>query len=149
MRKPLHLLMILLLATGTMNCSTDSKKSNRPEETDKSSMVKKRRDDGTLSSINPVDEDGYVHGVKTNFYDDGKTIHSKISYQHGRKHGPALWYFRNGQTYEHTNFIYGRKNGLTKRYYDTGELMEELTYDTGEEMPGKKKYTKDGLLISN
>ena len=95
-------------------------------------MVKRRRDDGTLSSINPVDEDRYVHGVKTNFYEDGKTVHSKISYVHRRKHGPAIWYY---------------KNGLTKRYYDTGEIMEELIYDTGKELPGKKKYTKEGNQI--
>ncbi len=147
MKKLLPILLIFIFSAGTITCSSDQKKSNAGKEEHQSSMVKKRRDDGTLSSINPVDEDRYVHGVKTNFYEDGKTIHSKISYEHGRKHGPAIWYYKNGQIYEHTNFIYGRKNGLTKRYYDTGELMEELTYDTGKELPGKKKYTREGNQI--
>ena len=145
---PLILLIFLLIA-GTIACSSGDKKSEFGKEENPAKTVKKRRDDGTISSINPVDEDGYVHGMKTNLYEDGKTIHSKISYEHGRKHGPAIWYFKNGQIYEHTNYIYGRKNGLTKRYYDTGEIMEELTYDTGEELPGKKKYTRKGNLVSD
>ncbi|MEN8228403.1 MAG: hypothetical protein ABFS38_09640 [Bacteroidota bacterium] len=147
MRKPLQILLILLISVGTIACNPESKKSTSSDE-EQPSMVKKRRDDGTLSSINQVDEEGYVHGVKTNFYEDGVTVHSKISYEHGRKHGPAIWYFKSGQVYEHTNFIYGRKNGLTKRYYDTGELMEEFTYDTGEELPGKKRYNREGDLIT-
>jgi antitoxin component YwqK of YwqJK toxin-antitoxin module len=110
-------------------------------------MVKKRREDGTLSSLNPVDEDGYVHGVKINFYDDGLTVHSKITYEHGRKHGPAIWFFKSGKIYEHTTYYQNKKNGLTKRYYETGELYEETSFDAGEELPGKKIYTKEGELI--
>ncbi len=147
MRKLFHILLIFLISAGTIACNPESKKSNS-NDAEHSSLVKKRRNDGTLSSINPVDKDGYVHGVKTNFYDDGVTVHSKISYEHGRKHGPAIWYFRSGNVYEHTNYYHNRKNGLTKRYYDTGELMEELTYDTGEELPGTKKYNREGDLIT-
>ena len=111
-------------------------------------MVKKKREDGTLSSLNPVDENGYVHGVKVNFYDDGLTVHSKITYEHGRKHGPAIWFFKSGNIFEHTTFYQNRKNGLTKRYYETGDLYEEITYEAGEELPGKKTYDKEGNLIS-
>lgn len=49
-------------------------------------------------------------------------------YEDGKKHGPALLYYKNGQVHEHTNFHYGRKQGLAKKYYKTGQLMEELTY---------------------
>jgi antitoxin component YwqK of YwqJK toxin-antitoxin module len=112
-------------------------------------MVKKRREDGTLSSINPVDEEGYVHGVKVNFYEDGVTVHSKITYEHGRKHGPAIWFFKNGKIYEHTTYFQNRKHGLTKRYYESGELKEEVEFNSGEELPGKKKYTKAGELIAD
>lgn len=110
-------------------------------------VVKKKREDGTLSSLNPVDEQGYVHGVKVNFYDDGLTVHSKVTYEHGRKHGPAIWFFKSGKIYEHTTYYQNRKNGVTKRYYETGELYEESTFDTGEELPGKKTYDKEGNLI--
>ena len=147
MRKLLHILLIISILPGSIACTSESKKSDSTADGDQPTMVKKRRDDGTLSSINPMDEDGYMHGVKTNFYEDGKTVHSKVTYDHGRKHGPAIWYYKNGQIYEHTNFTLNRRSGLTKRYYKTGELMEELTYDTGEEQPGTKKYNKKGELI--
>ena len=147
MRNLYHILLMFFISTGTIACNPGNKKPDSSDEESRESVVRKRRDDGTLSSINPVDEDGYVHGVKVIFYEDGLTVHSKITYQHGRKHGPAIWFFKNGKIYEHTNFIYGRRNGLTNRYYETGELMEEVTFDTGKELPGKKNYTKEGELI--
>ena len=133
-----------MMGMGACNSDTGSPAH---EEEDQPKIVKKRREDGTLSSINPVDENGYVHGVKVNLYEDGLTVHSKITYEHGRKHGPAIWFFKNGKIYEHTNYYQNRKNGLTQRYYETGELYEEINYDSGEELPGKKKYTKEGKLI--
>ncbi len=65
----------------------------------------------------------------------------------GRKHGPAIWFFKSGKIYEHTTYFENKKNGLTKRYYETGELYEETNFEAGEELPGKKKYSKDGKLI--
>ncbi len=140
-------LLILALLGGMGACKAD--KSQNLEEEDQPKMVKKRREDGTLSSINPVDEEGYVHGVKVNFYEDGLTVHSKVTYENGRKHGPAIWFFKNGKIYEHTQYYQNRKNGITRRYYETGELYEESNYDTGEELPGSKKYTKEGKLIED
>lgn len=146
MHSRISYLIILALMMGMGACNSDTG-SPAQEEEDQPKIVKKRREDGTLSSINPVDENGYVHGVKVNLYEDGLTVHSKITYEHGRKHGPAIWFFKNGKIYEHTNYYQNRKNGLTQRYYETGELYEEINYDSGEELPGKKKYTKEGKLI--
>ena len=140
--------MIIALASGTLMCSSGNKEAPQNVEEEQNKMVKKRRDDGTLSSMNPVDEEGYVHGVKVNFYEDGMTVHSKVTYEHGRKNGPAIWFFKNGKIYEHTTYYQNRKHGLTKRYYETGELMQEITFEVGEELPGKKKYTKEGVLIT-
>jgi antitoxin component YwqK of YwqJK toxin-antitoxin module len=137
------ILMVVVLG----GCSPGTQEETMDKKVEPS-MVRKYRDDGTLSSINPVDDDRYVHGVRVNYYEDGKTVHSKITFAHGRKHGPALWYYKNGQVYEHTNFHYGRKQGLTKRYYESGELMEEVTYELGEELPGKKRYNKQGEVIA-
>ena len=145
MKKTIQLLVIILLTAGLSGCGTGNKE-NQKSGTEGSSILTKRHDDGTLSSVSPVDEEGYVHGVKTNYYEDGKTVHSKITYDHGRKHGPALWYYKNGQVHEHTSFYFGRKQGLTKKYYDKGELMEELTYEQGEVQPGTKKYKRNGEL---
>jgi antitoxin component YwqK of YwqJK toxin-antitoxin module len=143
MKRTIQFFTLLILIAGISSCGSDNKKEEKGQEATES-MVKKYNNDGTLSSVNPVDEEGYVHGVKTNFYEDGKTIHSKVTYDHGRKHGPALWYYKNGQIHEHTSFYFGRKQGLTKKYYPTGELMEELSYEKGEVQPGGKKYNRSG-----
>lgn len=148
MKKILQLLLIFCLIIPLDSCKQGGAETEQVTEEDTPKTVKKRREDGTLSSLNPVDENGYVHGVKVNFYEDGLTVHSKITYEHGRKHGPAIWFFKSGKIYEHTTYYQNRKNGLTKRYYETGELYEEISYDTGEELPGKKTYDKEGKLIS-
>ena len=149
MKKMLQLILILCLTFPMNSCKQGKEATEQAAEENTPNMVKKKREDGSLSSLNPVDEEGYVHGVKVNFYEDGLTVHSKITYEHGRKHGPAIWFFKSGKIYEHTVYYQNRKNGLTKRYYETGELYEETTYDTGEELPGKKRYTRAGELIND
>ena len=151
MRRILSLTVITLLSLLMIACNQESKNAKQAEQVEADNqpkVVKKRNEDGTLSSLNPLDEEGYIHGVKVNFYEDGLTVHSKITYAHGRKHGPAIWFFKNGKIYEYTTYYQNRKHGVAKRYYETGELYEESTFDTGEELPGKKKYTKEGKLIS-
>ena len=148
MQHTLKYLFVLFLSLFLLSCGSEPDTQEQSAGEDEPHMVKKRRDDGTLSSINPVDEEGYIHGVKVNFYEDGITVHSKVTYEHGRKHGPAIWFFKNGKIYEHTTYFQNRKHGLTKRYYETGELYEEVNYEAGEELPGKKRYNKEGELIS-
>ena len=140
----LTFLLIISLSSG---CSSGKQESGSGEDEEQPEIVRKYRNDGTLSSVTQVDEKGYAHGIKVNYYEDGKTVHSKVSYQHGRKHGPAIWYYRDGQVYEHAGYHYGRRQGLTKRYYEDGTLMEEVTYEQGEELPGKKQYDRDGEPI--
>lgn len=148
MKKILQLVLILSLIIPLDSCKQGKDATEELSEEGAPKTVKKRREDGTLSSLNPVDENGYVHGVKVNFYEDGLTVHSKITYEHGRKHGPAIWFFKSGKIYEHTTYYQNRKNGITKRYYETGELYEEISYDAGEELPGKKTFDKEGNVIS-
>jgi antitoxin component YwqK of YwqJK toxin-antitoxin module len=141
------LILVLSLSILITSCNQGKESGEQQSDENTSNVVKKRREDGTLSSLNPVDEEGYIHGVKVNFYEDGVTVHSKVTYEHGRKHGPAIWFFKSGKIYEHTNYYQNRKNGLTKRYYESGELYEETMFDAGEELPGKKVYNKEGELI--
>lgn len=140
--------MIFFLISVTAGCSSGQDESGSSGNEEKPELVKKYRDDGTLSSISQVDDEGYVNGVRVNYYEDGKTVHSRVSYQHGRKHGPAIWYYRDGQIYEHTNFHHGRREGVTKRYYENGTLMEEVTYQQGKELPGKKRYDREGEPVT-
>ncbi len=147
MKSIVQFLIMAVITTSMAGCGSGNGDSGKAREEEKPTIVKKYHDDGTLSSVNPVDDKGYVHGVKVNYYEDGKTVHSKITYDHGRKQGPALWYYKNGQVYEHTNYHFGRKQGLTKTYYENGQLFEELTYEQGKVLPGKKTYDKKGNLI--
>jgi len=153
MKKSLKIVLILIMPILLSACNQGKEApeaaAEAAAEEETSKIVKKRRDDGSLSSLNPVDEQGYIHGVKVNFYEDGVTVHSKITYEHGRKHGSAIWFFKSGKIYEHTEYYLNRRNGVTKRYYESGELYEETSYDTGEELPGKKRYSKEGDLISS
>jgi antitoxin component YwqK of YwqJK toxin-antitoxin module len=148
MKKLFNLLLIFCLSVMMISCNQGKEPTLQADDESAPQVVKKKREDGTLSSLNPLDEDGYIHGVKVNFYEDGETVHSKITYEHGRKQGPAIWFFKSGKIYEHTTYYQNRKNGITKRYYETGELYQEVTYDAGEELPGKKTYDKSGNLIS-
>lgn len=147
MKNKLHLILIISLSILMTSCNQGKDETDQKTDDDAPQMVKKRREDGTLSSLNPVDEEGYIHGVKINFYEDGLTVHSKITYEHGRKQGPAIWFFKSGKIYEHSTFDQNKKTGITKRYYETGELYEETSYDAGEEHPEKKRYNKKGEAI--
>jgi len=105
MKKTLQTFLFLSLSVLIVSCSRGKAEMEQSADENSPQVVKKRRDDGTLSSINPVDADGYVHGVTVNFYEDGVTVHSKITYEHGRKHGPAIWFFKSGKIYEHAEFV--------------------------------------------
>jgi antitoxin component YwqK of YwqJK toxin-antitoxin module len=148
MKNRIQLLLIFCISMLIVSCNQGKEQTEQSSDENTPQVIKKRREDGTLSSLNPVDKDGYLNGVKVNFYEDGVSVHSKITYEQGRKQGPAIWFFKSGKIYEHTNYDQNRKDGLTKRYYETGELYEEVTYDSGEELPGKKTYDKAGNLIS-
>ena len=140
------LLSFILIASVISSCSNkgDSESAEKRPQ-----YIKKYRDDGTLSSVATVNEEKYAHGVKVNYYSDGKTVHSKVTYDNGRKTGPAIWYYKNGQIFEHTGFNNNIKQGLTKKYYKSGKLMAEFNYDKDMITPGLKEYTEAGALITD
>ena len=139
-------LLLLILISLSCNRSLDNSDENARDE--KFNTVVKKRDDGTLSSVNQVDEMGRVHGVRVTYFADGKTIYTKLSYMHGKKHGPSIRYYNNGQIYEHASFENGEKHGLTKKYHKNGELLAEFEYNQGIAMVGLKEYNKEGELIN-
>ena len=148
MIKQFQLLLTIFIAVMIVSCNQAKETPEQSVDENTPHVVKKRRDDGTLSSLNPVDSAGYLDGVKINFYEDGLTVHSKITYEHGSKQGPAIWFFKSGKIYEYSTFEDNEKEGVTRRYYETGELYEEVPFEAGVELPGKKRYDKEGNLIS-
>ena len=149
MKNILKMSVLFLLSVSLAGCGSAKGDPGKEKKKDDSNVVIRRRDDGTISSVNPLDEEGFVNGVMVNYYEDGKTVHSKVTFVHGSKQGPALWYYKNGQVYEHTAYVSGQKEGLTRKYYENGVLMEETTYSQGQEMSGKKRYDRRGEPITD
>ena len=143
-----RLFLLTALTIISINGCNSGKTDSGSSDT-KSKYIKKYRDDGTLLSITEVNKDNYANGIKVNYYEDGKTVHSKVSYNNGEKEGPALWYYKNGQVFEHTGFKENQRDGLTRKYYKSGTLMAEFTYERGKVMPGIKEYNEEGELITD
>ncbi len=112
-------------------------------------IIVKRRDDGTLSSVNQVDSGGVVHGTRVTYYPDGKTIYSKLTFEHGKKHGPCIWYYKNGQVFKHGTYKDGKKHGPTRKFYKNGNLQAEFNCEDNIVLPGLKEYEMDGTLITD
>ena len=141
--------IVLFLLTGLFSASCHkSGDQNAVPEADGIEVVVKKRDDGTISSVNQVDDQNKVHGARVTYYADGKTVYSRTTFTHGIKNGPFIRYYRNGQAFEHTSYAEGEKDGLTRKYYMSGQLMAEFVYDHGIVQPGLKEYTREGTLVT-
>jgi len=120
-----------------------------PDKETGNGVVVRKRDNGTTSSVNPVDEMNRVHGVRVTFYANGRTIYSRTTFSHGIKNGPAVRYYRNGQVFEHSGYLDGKKHGPVRKYYMDGTLMAEFECEQGVVLPGLKEYTRDGTLVTS
>ena len=138
--------LILLISCILASCAGKNKPPASLEEEALKTVVKKR-DDGTISSVNQVDPWGMVHGVRVTYYDDGTSIYSRITFNHGKKQGPAIFYYKNGQVFKHTGFLLGKHHGPSRKYYKNGKLMAEFAYEEGMILPGLKEYRMDGSMV--
>jgi hypothetical protein len=111
--------------------------------------IVKRRSDGTVSSVNQVNENNRVHGIRATYYEDGKTLYSKQTFDKGKKQGPGTWYYMNGKIFKQTNFEDGKRDGLTRIYYKDGSLSAEFEAEAGNILPGLKEYKEDGSLVTS
>lgn len=140
--------VLLLLSMGFSCFHSQDHQSASTAVTEPETVIK-RRDDGTLSSVNQVDEEGRVNGIRVTYYPDGKTIYSKMTYEHGIRQGPSIRYYDNGQVFEHADFSDGKKQGLTRKYYKDGRLLSECEYENGIVLPGLREYDSEGNLITS
>jgi len=140
--------MLSVVLSVSFSCSHSSNVEDVAASENKPKTVVKRRDDGTISSVNQVNDNDRVHGIRASYYGDGKTLYSKQTFNHGRKQGPAEWYYINGQVFKQTNFDDGKRHGLTRVYYKDGSLSAEFESDRGNVLPGLKEYNEDGTLVT-
>jgi antitoxin component YwqK of YwqJK toxin-antitoxin module len=144
--KPIQFLMLLSVI---FSCSQSPDEKEDVAGENKPETVVKRRDDGTISSVNQVNAYNRVYGIRATYYKDGKTLYSKHTFSHGVKQGPATWYYTNGQVFKQTNFEEGKRHGLTRIYYKDGKLSGEFESEHGIVLPGLKEYNKDGTLVTS
>ena len=142
-------IQFLLLLSVIFSCSQSQDTREDVAGADKPETVVKRRDDGTISSVNQVNDNNRVHGIRVTYYEDGKTFYSQHTFSHGRKQGPATWYYTNGQVFKQTNFEDGKRHGLTRVYYKSGKLSAEFESEHGNVLPGLKEYDEDGTLVTS
>ena len=109
-------LLLVLVLSVSFSCSRSSSVEEVTASESKPKTVVKRRDDGTISSVNQVNDYNRVHGVRATYYEDGKILYSKQTFSHGKKQGPATWYYKSGQVFKRTNFEDGKRHGLTRIY---------------------------------
>lgn len=129
-------------------CSRNPEKTKEADKAYTPKVLVKKRDDGTLSSVNQIDEDGIVHGIRETYYADGKTKNSRIIFNHGKKNGPSIKYYMNGQIFRESIYVDGKKQGPEMKYYKDGKTMSELSYKDDRPLPGLKEYTMEGALIT-
>jgi len=144
-------LLTLMVCSGMMSCTRPGKgegDDNRKQASGADIVVRKR-DDGTISSVNEVDDLNRVHGIRVTYYADGKTVYSKTTCVHGIKNGPFIRYYRNGQVFEHSNNLDGKKHGPVRKYYMNGQLAAEFEVNHGIVLPGLKEYTRDGSRVES
>ena len=150
---PVLLALTIFLAPGILSCNRPGDPGgdggNVPAGSDVSDpgLVVKRRQDGTISSVNQVNELGQVDGTRVTYFPDGKTVYSKLSFRDGIRHGLSVKYYDNGKVFEMATFENGEKHGPQRKYYKTGELLAVYDYEHGHALPGLKEYTREGTLI--
>ena len=130
--------MIIIQCLTCLSCNQDRGSEATLSGDPEKEVIIKRRDDGTLSSVNQVVEDGIVHGIRVTYYSDGKTVYSKLTFNYGIRNGSSIRYYRNGQIFEHTTYRDGKKHGPARKYYKNGDLTAEYEYENGIIMPGLK-----------
>jgi len=142
----IHQLLVLIILAGIF-CSCSRTTNSDTDSTSDPHVIVKRREDGTISSASQVDEQGIVHGTRVTYFSDGKTVFSKLTFNHGFKQGPSVRYYENGQIFEQSTFENGKKHGPQRKYHKSGELLAEYAYENGHALPGLKEYQKDGTLV--
>jgi len=99
----------ILICMISHSCSYSSSEEKETKADPDPEVFVRMRDDGTRSSANQIDNNGMVNGIRITYYADGKTIHSKTTFNQGIKQGPSNIYDLNGKIFQQTNYEEGKK----------------------------------------
>lgn len=119
---------------------------------------------GKISSIEHYDQEGEIHGINTEYHDNG-ALECKIPYLHGLKHGSYIVYDKKGIPVYKKTYVGGilkgysyQKNGAwvdeipvgdktnVVAYYPNGQKSIEFTIENDNYNGSFKRYHSNGKL---
>ena len=94
-----------------------------------------------------VKRDGLYYKKYTDVPFTGKvTGKTPESFKNGKRHGPWVSYYDNGQLWSKGTFKDGKKNGHWVHYHDNGQLMEQGIFSDDKTQGPWVQYHKNGQL---
>lgn len=91
---------------------------------------------------------GKLHGVARSWYggNGSGTIHSEESFVEGRREGPWMVWYKNGQKRSETTYLEGKKEGVCRVWYKSGKKMAEFPYHQGKMHGIYRRWFESGHL---
>jgi antitoxin component YwqK of YwqJK toxin-antitoxin module len=133
-------LLLVLVLSASFSCMRSANVEEVATNESKPENVVKRRSDGTVSSVNQVNENNRVHGIRATYYEDGKTLYSKQTFDKGKKQGPATWYYMDDKALLQ---FYLKPGKVLDRNVD---ILAEIPTELGNTLARKYSYQ---LSVSN
>ena len=135
---PAIILSVILVLSGCDSGSTTKVRNN---------VAYEYYDNGKIKTEAQVIHDTLAHGLYKMYTPDGY-LEKVYTYVEGKREGPAVTYYNNGQVRTKLNFKDNKLNGTVTMYYKTGELYRVTQYVNGEIQGIRKTYYKNGNIMS-
>lgn len=99
--------------------------------------------DGKLSGEGEYAADGQRHGPWIFYFRNGQ-VKAKGSYRAGELDGEWIWFREGGGPLQEGAFVDGVQHGPWRRWHDTGKVLDEGTYAMGKKTGEWVTYAKSG-----
>ena len=91
-------------------------------------------------------ERGVPRGEQVSRWLKDDTLHSRVPYRDGRRHGLSQEWYHSGQLFSEGPIIDGAQHDLWRAYYPSGQLALEVTYDLGTLHGPYVEYDQQGAV---
>jgi antitoxin component YwqK of YwqJK toxin-antitoxin module len=93
-------------------------------------------------------KDGKKHGPYVTYWDNGQ-LFSKRTYKNGKMDGPWVSYWGNGQLFSKGTFKDGKQDGPWVGYHENGQLNYKGTYKDGKKDGPWVYYHDNGTVVKS
>ncbi len=132
---------LLTLAILTSGCGSNE------EGQMKDTVAREYYKHGGVKVEAEVKDDTILHGLYKKFTPDGY-LEAVYTYVEGKREGPAVTYYNNGQLRTKLTYRDNKPDGTAKMYYKTGELYRTTDYSQGKITGIRTTYYKNGRVMS-